>query len=239
MPASMISAAIGFRLNVIGSSIAMVATGPTPGSTPISVPSMTPISAYSRLIGETATEKPRIRLLMISMGVSLADRAAFHEVRADRERQGEAFDEHQDREEDQHDVEDRDLFPLELVAAVGTDEDQRRSCDEQTGRLHEIAVDHAAQADQQQRTEMELRDRLAGNRERAEQDDRAQGRQQSTQHGGKIRRPHAHRGSHLVVRDRPDEKKQAGDDKHHPRPEILWTLDFHCGLSSSCYLGKV
>ena len=39
------SAAIGLRLNVIGSSIAIVATGPMPGSTPISVPSMTPIRA--------------------------------------------------------------------------------------------------------------------------------------------------------------------------------------------------
>src|ERR1700754_4526481 len=98
MPASMISAATGFRLNVIGSSIAMVATGPTPGSTPISVPSMTPIRQYSRLMGETATEKPRIRLLMISMAFSLANRATIHEARADREGQRQAFDEHQDRE---------------------------------------------------------------------------------------------------------------------------------------------
>jgi hypothetical protein len=70
MPASMISAAIGLRLKVIGSSIAMVATGPTPGSTPIRVPSMTPTSAYSRCIGETATENPRIRLLRISIAAS-------------------------------------------------------------------------------------------------------------------------------------------------------------------------
>ena len=41
----MISAATGERLKVIGSSIAIVATGPMPGSTPISVPSITPISA--------------------------------------------------------------------------------------------------------------------------------------------------------------------------------------------------
>jgi hypothetical protein len=61
----MISAATGLRLNVIGSSIAMVATGPMPGSTPIRVPSSTPISAYSRWIGVTATENPRARLLKI------------------------------------------------------------------------------------------------------------------------------------------------------------------------------
>ena len=45
MPASMISEAVGGRWKVIGSSMAMVATGPMPGSTPISVPSMQPSSA--------------------------------------------------------------------------------------------------------------------------------------------------------------------------------------------------
>ena len=59
------SAATGERLKVIGSSMAIVATGPMPGSTPISVPSITPISAYSRWIGEIATPKPMIRLLKI------------------------------------------------------------------------------------------------------------------------------------------------------------------------------
>ena len=43
MPASMISAPTGATLKVIGSSIAMVASGPMPGSTPISVPTETPI----------------------------------------------------------------------------------------------------------------------------------------------------------------------------------------------------
>jgi hypothetical protein len=45
MPASMISADTGSSTYVAGSSIAMVATGPIPGSTPISVPSSAPISA--------------------------------------------------------------------------------------------------------------------------------------------------------------------------------------------------
>jgi hypothetical protein len=42
MPASMISAVTGSKLNVIGSSIATVAVGPMPGSTPTAVPSSTP-----------------------------------------------------------------------------------------------------------------------------------------------------------------------------------------------------
>lgn len=42
MPASMISAVTGSKLNVIGSSIATVAVGPMPGRTPTAVPSSTP-----------------------------------------------------------------------------------------------------------------------------------------------------------------------------------------------------
>ena len=42
MPASMISAVTGSKLKVIGSSMAIVAVGPMPGSTPTSVPSSTP-----------------------------------------------------------------------------------------------------------------------------------------------------------------------------------------------------
>src|SRR5688572_13847773 len=106
MPASMMSAAIGLRLKVIGSSIAIVATGPTPGSTPMSVPSITPMSAYSRCIGETATENPSSKLFRISIG-ALADRAGFHEGRAYRERQRQALHEHQDREHDKDQVKDR------------------------------------------------------------------------------------------------------------------------------------
>ena len=41
----MISADTGCSAYVVGSSIAIVATGPMPGSTPISVPSSEPISA--------------------------------------------------------------------------------------------------------------------------------------------------------------------------------------------------
>jgi hypothetical protein len=42
MPASMMRVETGGSANVAGSSIAIVATGPSPGSTPISVPTKTP-----------------------------------------------------------------------------------------------------------------------------------------------------------------------------------------------------
>jgi hypothetical protein len=41
----------GVILKVAGRSMEMVATGPTPGRTPISVPTKTPIKQYKRLIG--------------------------------------------------------------------------------------------------------------------------------------------------------------------------------------------
>ena len=71
MPASMISAPTGATLNVSGSSIAMVASGPMPGSTPISVPTSTPMKQYIRFCSENATPKPKTRLLKRSR--SMAD----------------------------------------------------------------------------------------------------------------------------------------------------------------------
>ena len=67
MPASMISAETGGTLKVIGSSIAIVASGPMPGSTPISVPRKHPMKQNQRFCSDSATLKPRIRLLKSSM----------------------------------------------------------------------------------------------------------------------------------------------------------------------------
>src|SRR4051795_11880497 len=61
MPASMISAPTGGRPNVIGSSIAIVATVPIPGSTPTSVPTSAPSRQNRMFIGENATPKPSAR----------------------------------------------------------------------------------------------------------------------------------------------------------------------------------
>ncbi|CFO04972.1 Uncharacterised protein [Bordetella pertussis] len=51
----------------MGSSMAMVGTGPMPGNTPIRVPRMQPSNAYARFSGVNATEKPSIRLSNNSM----------------------------------------------------------------------------------------------------------------------------------------------------------------------------
>ena len=53
MPANRMNAPTGsLKLNVIGSSSATVSAGPMPGSTPTSVPSVTPAAASSRFCGE-------------------------------------------------------------------------------------------------------------------------------------------------------------------------------------------
>src|SRR5882672_9022542 len=54
----MMIAPAGFMLKVSGSSIAMVAGGPRPGSTPTTVPRNTPTKHHSRFEGASATEKP-------------------------------------------------------------------------------------------------------------------------------------------------------------------------------------
>jgi hypothetical protein len=54
----MISAPTGGRVKVIGSSIAIVASGPIPGSTPISVPSSAPAKHSARFAGVSAIAKP-------------------------------------------------------------------------------------------------------------------------------------------------------------------------------------
>src|SRR5204863_765246 len=78
MPASMISEAVGGRWKVIGSSMAMVATGPMPGRTPISVPTMQPTSAYNRFWRLSATPKPRVRLCSSSISPHSADDRDVH-----------------------------------------------------------------------------------------------------------------------------------------------------------------
>src|SRR5688572_18754991 len=70
MPASMMSAPVGSTFSVSGISIAMVAIGPTPGSTPISVPTRQPTKPRNRFMGDSAVAKPSARLLRSSMSVA-------------------------------------------------------------------------------------------------------------------------------------------------------------------------
>ena len=67
------SAPTGGRPKVIGSSMAMVASDPMPGSTPISVPTSAPMRHRKTFIGVTATRKPSQRFAIRSYMMVLAD----------------------------------------------------------------------------------------------------------------------------------------------------------------------
>ncbi len=66
MPASITIALVASRPNVTGSRMLMPDNGPMPGSTPTSVPTTQPRKPYHSTSGRSATEKPSIRLSMVS-----------------------------------------------------------------------------------------------------------------------------------------------------------------------------
>src|SRR3982751_1865096 len=132
MPASMISAETGGSTKVAGSSIEIVAMGPMPGSTPMSVPRSTPMKQYMMFCQCSATPKPITRLFSRSM---LASSTPAHAellerlyVRAQRNRQLQPEDEHQRAEDHEADGEDDHGFQPEVMAA------QARADDEQDAR---------------------------------------------------------------------------------------------------------
>src|SRR3954464_12713204 len=119
MPASIISAPVGSTLKVSGSSIAMVAIGPTPGSTPISVPTRQPRKHSARLVGDRAVPKPSARLPTRSnIARSIAD-----EPWCQRDRQAEREPEQPDAERRHRDAEHDGLQPAHLVAGERADDD--------------------------------------------------------------------------------------------------------------------
>src|SRR6478609_2052807 len=91
----------------------MVATGPMPGSTPISVPSTQPMKQYNRLIGVTATPKPVARLANRSMFFfpSARDELGPHgELQLQQHDESEVAADAEDHGKDRH------FLPLEFVA---------------------------------------------------------------------------------------------------------------------------
>src|SRR5262245_2575272 len=111
----MISAPTGGRPKVIGSSIAMVASGPRPGRTPTSVPPSAPIRHSSTFHGLRATPKPRTRLLkssIIAAPLAEAQQRLPAEVgRPQLERQVDPIHEQEHAERAQHRAPDDRLEP--------------------------------------------------------------------------------------------------------------------------------
>src|SRR5215216_3226814 len=120
MPASMISAPTGGSPKVIGSSIAMVASGPMPGNTPISVPTSAPIRQRPMLVGVTATPKPNQRFAMRSIPRSSEPGPELQrKVQSPREQQRAKYREHRGP--------DQRLEPAKLVCGVSRHDERHEA----------------------------------------------------------------------------------------------------------------
>src|SRR6478609_1170811 len=146
MPASMISAPTGGRQKVSGSSIAIVASGPMPGSTPISVPTSAPIRHSPRLIGVTATEKPWPRLPTSSKRISIF---VSSEPRPQLKRQIKPVREQQRAERGEHRAPDQRLDPVHLLGGIGRDHQRDVARDDETERAHRDGEDDGGCGDEQ------------------------------------------------------------------------------------------
>src|SRR5512138_3878430 len=92
MDVSMIIAAVGDIVKTRGSSIAMVAVGPSPGSTPMTVPMRLPTSAMARLSGWSATAKPWSRWSNMAGSLPEEREDAERELDAQADREGDVED---------------------------------------------------------------------------------------------------------------------------------------------------
>src|SRR5262245_20229443 len=121
--------------------MAMVPSGPMPGSTPISVPTDTPIRQYNRFCSENATLKPKIRLLKRSMASVACD-----------QRVGQAERPHeQDRaERGEEDGEQDHLDRSKFSAGERGADDQRQHRRNEAG-----AIDQHAKQDERERQDNE------------------------------------------------------------------------------------
>src|SRR5215510_4906987 len=161
MPANRMKAAVGSTLKVIGSNSAMVSAGPSPGSTPIAVPSVVPTRHHIRFIGVTATAKPLsswekasmartfLRTLRTLPEAEDALDRALDDAGADIDAEGLCEAEIGDQREGRADrrvAQDR----LRAEAARHADEQDDR-CDGEAGGADEQDVEHEAGRDPQQR----------------------------------------------------------------------------------------
>src|SRR5262245_1993139 len=92
----MMSAEVGFIPYVTGMSNAIVAEGPMPGSTPMTVPRKHPINVYQRLIGCRQTTNPLRMCVIVSIGfLELQD--ALGQIHVERHEQPVSEDRKQNR----------------------------------------------------------------------------------------------------------------------------------------------
>src|SRR5690606_32456060 len=124
----------------MGSSMAMVASGPMPGSTPIAVPRNTPMKQYIRFSRVPAVAKPRARCSNTSM-TSLPC-SAGQERWPDRKLQAQALDEDEVAEGTQHHGGEDRCLPGELARCHRAQDDQHGHRDHETQPRQQDAVQH-------------------------------------------------------------------------------------------------
>ena len=147
----MISAEIGGRVKVTGSSIAMVATGPMPGSTPISVPSSTPTKQYIRFWqGQRDAEAD----------AEVVKQSEIHTYSPGQRLKGKPspLTNTKHPEQHQHYGQDHDFLLAEIMAAQGAQHDQYHRRQHQTQWFERIAEDHYRNQDHEHRLRPERAD---------------------------------------------------------------------------------
>src|SRR5688572_13170757 len=130
MPASKISAPVGSTSKVSGNNIAMVAPGPMPGNTPISVPIRQPSAHNSRLVTEVAVRNPSSRL-SISALISVPDQPG-----RDRNRQLQEHLEEHYTKRGERGGKQRSLPPAPLGGRDHRGQHHQRPCDDQPQRAN-------------------------------------------------------------------------------------------------------
>src|SRR5215217_2148532 len=223
MPASMIRAPTGSRPKVIGKRMAMVAIGPTPGSTPISVPTMQPRKHRARFCSERATERPSPRLEMISdIAPSDVDRGAGDDQ--DRHRLVQRIAEQADAERGYDDREDDKLPRARLVRGVAADDERERAGDDEP----ELA-DREAEGDDPERHEYwaakgPFFEAVAVADEADHEEQRAAKADPDGEPARQHRRPHRAQRPLRQVADEID-REQRNRDERNPRDEVLRAAD--------------
>src|SRR5687767_9020191 len=227
MPASMMSAATGGTLKVSGSSIAMVASGPMPGSTPIRVPSSTPMKQNQRFCSVSATVKPKMRLLNSSMSV-------FPDPLDHRIGQPEAPDEDRQRKDGEADGEQQDFEPLELLARRGRHRYQQQQGGNEPGLLHGHAENDGRNREDDQcaprKPGLDLLVVLHPHQHHGD----AEGDHHAAQDAGEVARPHAQRAAEGIIAGHPHADGTEQDvEETCPEVAVVAPVELHSETPAS------
>src|SRR2546428_838061 len=180
MPASMIIAETGSKVNEIGSSIATVVTGPMPGSTPTTVPRNTPMKQWRMFCAVRATANPV---------AILESRSTWLKAGPERQRQPQRVDEYACRERRQRRRQRRHLDRAILTARQRRHHDDRDQRHDEAEPFDQQAEQADRDDDHQQRTQLQGADALVAGSERAGDDDERDQSQHDPERHGKVAGP--------------------------------------------------